>query len=359
MSRRTLLTVLILGLVITHSLAGGWNADSLARSIPSRVTGSPEEFSAYLTETFSGEEEQVRALFSWLSANITYDMNQVETMSRFESIDEFVIYTLKNKKAVCQGYAEVFTAICNAMGIDALTVHGYNRVDHKLKSDLGHAWNLAKVNGTWYLFDPTWGSGYMKNGKYVKSFSQDYFMAHPDSLIKTHMPFDPIWQLKHNPLTHDQFIDGESKRGITFCNFSDSLDHYVTLDEIGQAESTLRRAEETHADRREILRMYKKYNDYVINIKCNVEIGRYNESSTCLMHAINRFNEYQELKIKRNPDRTRQRSALERAGLLVQQSLRLARSVSPCRSLTRQEIQLLISQISEVDQAVSNAIRSL
>ncbi|MFC2101446.1 transglutaminase domain-containing protein [Bacteroidota bacterium] len=358
MSKQTLLTVVMLGLVITHSLAGSWNADSLARSIPSKVTGSPEDFAQYLTNKFPEDKERVRALFSWLSSNISYDLHQVETMSRFETMDEFVIYTLKNKKAVCQGYAEIFTAVCNGMGIPALTVHGYNRIDGQLKTELGHAWNVAKIDGKWYLFDPTWGSGYVDNGRYRKSFDAFFFMASPDSLVETHMPFDPVWQLREYPITHDQFIEG-GNHGSIYYNYTDSLNRYYILDEVGRAESTLQRAEATQANRREIQKMYRRYNSYVNNIKCNIEITRYNESSTTLKDAIDRFNEFQVSRSKRNPSKSQLKSLLDRARLAVQQSLLQARQISSCQSLSAQEVRRLIKQIDEVSEAVSQALRSL
>ena len=358
MSRQLLICWILVSLVSSHTFSQTWNADSLARSIPSRITGSPEDFAHYLKEHFSGEKERVEALFSWLGSNISYDISQVESMSQYESIDNLVSYTLKNKKSVCQGYAEVFTAVCNRMGIQALTVHGYNRIDGRLKTELGHAWNLARIDGRWYLFDPTWGSGYLENGRYKKSFDAFFFMAPPDSLIESHMPFDPIWQLREYPCTHNQFIEG-GIHGNIYYNFNDSLNLYYSMDEVGRAESTLRRAEASHANRKEILRMYKKYNDYVINMKCNLEINRYNESSASLRDAIDRFNEYQNLKGKRSPDRSRQKAFLEDSHSLVQQSLLQARRIAPCQSLSIQEIQRLIKQINEVENAVSNSIRSL
>ncbi|MFH1297444.1 MAG: transglutaminase domain-containing protein [Bacteroidota bacterium] len=358
MLRQLFLCLLLGSLAVSHAYSDGWNVDSLARSIPNGVTRSPQDFAIYLNERFLGETERVKALFSWIVNSVVYDLNQIETASRYESIDDFVLYTLKTKKAVCQGYAEVFTAICNRMGMKALTVHGYNRVDGRLNSDLGHAWNVVKIDGKWYLFDPTWGSGYLYNGRYRKSFSTIYFMISPDSLIVSHMPFDPIWQLQDYPITHDQFIDG-GERGNTYYNFSDSLDLYYSMDEINRAESTLRRAGATHANRREILKMYRKYNDYVINMKCNVEINRYNEASTTLTYAIDRFNEYQELRGKKNADPRTIRLVLDATGEMVQHALRQVRDVSPCRSLSIQEIQRLINHIHDLEAAVSTGYRAL
>lgn len=355
--KQATLTVGIVLMTTVNSVASGWNADSLALSIPSSVTKSPEDFAAYLTGNFPKESDKVLALYTWIAYNISYDGKQAETMSRFHSIDDFVLYTLKKKNAVCQGYAEVFTSICNQMGIKALTVHGYNRVNGNLRTDLGHAWNVAKIDGKWHLIDVTWGSGYVSRGNYRKNFTSEYFMASPDSLIESHMPFDPIWQLLEYPISHDQFIEGEGDRQ-TWYNFSDSLDLYYTQDEIDRAESTLRRAEATHANRREIIRMYRRYSDYLSNMKCNREISHYNESSTTFARAINNFNDFQELLSKRKASPARLNSLLKSCGELVKRALRQARDISPCRSLSAQEIKELINHINDLKRAVSTASRS-
>ncbi|MBN1198900.1 MAG: transglutaminase domain-containing protein [Bacteroidales bacterium] len=338
--------LLIIGCLVGMALlspasSGWWNADTVASSIPGTVTRSPEEFAAYLTNRFPDDTDRVKALFSWISHSIVYDMDQSNVAGKYESMDEFVRGVLNTKKAVCQGYAEVFTAVCNLMGIPAMTVHGYTQIDGHLQSETGHAWNVAKVGGRWYLFDPTWGSGYLD-----------------DSLITTHMPFDPIWQLKEYPVTHDQFING-IRPGSTFYNYSDSLDRYYVLDEISRAEATLRRAEATNANRREIQRIYRKYNDYVVNLRCNSEITRYNASSDMLRDAIDRYNTFQKLRGRRgiNPDKLRQ--WLQLAGGVVQNSRRQAETLSPCHSLSVREIQELLKNISEVEIAIATEFRRL
>ena len=61
---------------------------------------------------------------------------------------------LVNHDTVCQGYAEAVSTLFNLAGIDCLTVSGpVVAADISVDS---HAWNVAKVNGQWYIFDATW-----------------------------------------------------------------------------------------------------------------------------------------------------------------------------------------------------------
>lgn len=56
---------------------------------------------------------------------------------------------LVNGCCVCAGYAESYQWLLTQVGIPALWVPGDT-------SRGGHAWNLAKLDGVWYEFDPTW-----------------------------------------------------------------------------------------------------------------------------------------------------------------------------------------------------------
>ncbi len=55
---------------------------------------------------------------------------------------------------VCRGYAEALSILFNLAGINCLTVNGPVVTD--VASVASHAWNVAKVNGAWYIFDSTW-----------------------------------------------------------------------------------------------------------------------------------------------------------------------------------------------------------
>jgi len=148
-------------------------------------------------------------LYVWLSSNVTYDLDKLDSLEVYENKkdnSDLIKSTLKTKKGICENYAAVFTKICDLNGIQSWIVPGYTKDFGKLDTTLGHAWNVAKLDSTWYLFDPTWGAGYVRFERFHKKFTFKYYKTNPDTFIQTHMPFDPIWQLKEIPVSHKDFI---------------------------------------------------------------------------------------------------------------------------------------------------------
>lgn len=56
---------------------------------------------------------------------------------------------LVQKVAVCDGYSRAFAYLLRQAGIECTIAHGSSRGE-------GHAWNMAKINGSWYHVDITW-----------------------------------------------------------------------------------------------------------------------------------------------------------------------------------------------------------
>lgn len=81
--------------------------------------------------------------YKWCAYNIKYD-------SSYTAAGYTGYGALFNGTSVCQGYTAVFNALCNAAGIDCVGISG--TVD-----DGNHIWNYAKLDGTWYYIDVTFG----------------------------------------------------------------------------------------------------------------------------------------------------------------------------------------------------------
>lgn len=162
------------------------------------------KFDQFLSRDFNTDEEKVRAIYSWLIKNISYDpesyklfnyqfkdyreRNQKEERSRKKIID----YTLRTGKAVCEGYAMTFEKLLTLQGIDNYLIQGDTKTHFKdidRDFNLNHMWNAIKIDGDWHLFDATWGAGKYTD-KFIKEPSYFYYKIAPSALIKTHYPQD-------------------------------------------------------------------------------------------------------------------------------------------------------------------------
>ena len=79
---------------------------------------------------------------------------------------------LANGKVVCQGYSQLLYRLLNDAGISCRTVLGTsNGVDH--------VWNIAKLEGAYYLLDPTWDSNLGGTRNYFLRGSSDFDTIEP------------------------------------------------------------------------------------------------------------------------------------------------------------------------------------
>ena len=113
--------------------------------------------------------QKIKAIYDYICSNITYDYDNLYDDS----------YTLKhssyaaliNKKEVCQGYASLFYRLALEAGIDARVISG--------DSNGPHAWNIVKIEGSYYNLDSTWDAGnteyeyFLKNAKDFPNHTRD------------------------------------------------------------------------------------------------------------------------------------------------------------------------------------------
>lgn len=289
--------LLLLNIIFFYTIAfsqGFDKYDTLARNIPDSITQTPELFAKYLKENFNSDEKIVRALYVWLASNITYDFDKSDRMdsNKFVKDDEDLIgITLKNKKGICENYSAIFTKICDLCGIQSFIIKGYTRSFGQIQTKIGHVWNVAKIDSMWYLFDPTWGSGYERFERFHKKFTFEYYKANPDSFINTHMPLDPIWQLKDIPISHQDFIHSTSTNKI-LMNYCDSIDQYYSLPAYQRAITSFIRAENNGLNQPELAHFYKSFNNYSKFCLNNYYIEQYNNATYEYYRAIDAYKKY-------------------------------------------------------------------
>lgn len=176
------------------------------------------------------------AIFSWITENVRYDVRAAEQQD--ETGNPSAIQTpekvVRNRRAICEGYSNLFCELCDRAGIENEKVVGYAAdVDKRFytRSNLEpHAWNAVRVDEQWFLVDCTWGSGGIdEDKKFHFEQNMDYLFAGPDMLAKSHYPMDPIWQLRNDPLSLDAFTSKEFGPADFSMMYDDVIEAQLSL----------------------------------------------------------------------------------------------------------------------------------
>lgn len=190
--------------------------DSIA--VHHKVTGDidPVKTALDLTAGIDKEIDKYRVIFRWIAENIDYDVKlyrKIESRNRHSRpssgkdkrwsrrLDRrYIKHTIQKRTSLCEGYSWLLETMCRTAGLSCVQVSGYARnVDFVIgvRTKPNHAWNAVKIDGAWYLSDPTWASGYvkLKQNKYYRYFNETYFLVSPEDFISNHYSTNPQWML--------------------------------------------------------------------------------------------------------------------------------------------------------------------
>ena len=220
--------------------------DNKMAKIPDSLTTSTSGIANYINENFKSETEKIRAVFYWTASNISYDVPNMYEPNFLDSPEVKIANTLKSRKGVCIHYAEVFNDIANKVNVKTYIISGYTKQDGQIAT-IGHAWCASKINEKWFLFDPTWGSGFIEGKKFTKKLNNSFFKVEPSKMIASHMPFDYLWQFLNSPLTNQEFISGkmDTKKPKINFNFETEIDNYQKLSDGDKAFEASKRIEKS------------------------------------------------------------------------------------------------------------------
>jgi transglutaminase/protease-like cytokinesis protein 3 len=210
--------------------------DSIVANYPKSLA-SPKKIADRILQDFSSERDKARAIFTWITANIAYDVDSwlhpkpPKSFSYTTQLDkdlkllvfenQIVGDALRNNIAVCSGYSLLYQRIAVLCGLECRLVNGMAK---SFKSQIGlkkiqnnHAWNSVKIEGSWRLVDATWGAGSIVNAQnlWVRKFNPNYFDANPAFFFTKHFPNSGIWEtqiLNENdflnaPLFYDDLME--------------------------------------------------------------------------------------------------------------------------------------------------------
>jgi hypothetical protein len=273
--------------------------DKKALQLPDSLSMNIKDISGYINARFSTDKDKVRAIFIWVASTIQYDIENMFAINFYESREEKISKPLKTRKGICENYAALFSDICEKSGIKSYVIEGYTK-QNGFTDYIPHAWCAARIDTSWYMFDPTWGSGFMNNGKFYKKINNDYYKINPGIMIKTHMPFDYLWQFLYYPATNQEFYDGKIQQNKTkpFFNFPDSIRVYEEKSRIDQLVASASRIEKNGVknslifDRLQHIKLeIENERIQVANKKIEVENSRQTQIADQYNAAVADFNE--------------------------------------------------------------------
>lgn len=191
-----------------------------ASHVPSAYLTDLDTLTDYLVQPFKKDElSAIRAIYVWISLNVYYDKYELDnhyegSNGSFDSPHD----TFKKRSGVCRHFAKLFLYMATRAGIKAKYIRGFafNGL---------HAWNAAKINNEWFLFDTTNSNtvftkvsnqkDYLNAVKHgppatmrykKKDVQEDWFKVPPAKMILTHYPEDVKWQLLEKPVKPLEFL---------------------------------------------------------------------------------------------------------------------------------------------------------
>src|SRR5436190_13270698 len=152
-------TILILGLLFSNLIFCQYKTvDKKMNGLPEECKKSTDLIANYVLQNFTTEDEKIRAVYYWITSNMSYDVDY-DFSQRVPKSEEKTEYILSKKMGVCMHYAQLFNDLANKVGIKTHIIDGYTKKDGKI-AWINHHWNVSKIDGTWYMFDSTWVAGY-------------------------------------------------------------------------------------------------------------------------------------------------------------------------------------------------------
>jgi hypothetical protein len=279
-----------------------------ANKTPIEVKNSTYKLSAYLVAPYNTEIEKFASIYYWVAKNISYNDELAKNPRLYLEMKEVVDEVMKSKSGVCQHYAELFAELSRLAGLKVYVIDGYTLEKGKVAT-MSHAWNLIKIAKTWYFIDATWANAVIIS-KGNRTFPKEYFMISPEENIKTHMPFDPIWQILSSTLKYDEFDSGQNNLSNGNFDYNDSIANYLTISFIEQQKETIRRMYSNGAFNSLVRKEFAIKEKNLKTTIENEEILKYNQGIKIYNNGLGYLNHYIKLRNNRFKDKKFGKNAL-------------------------------------------------
>jgi len=275
---------------------------------PISARNSTKELSNYLVSPFNTEIGKFASIYYWVAKNIRYDDELAKNPRLYTDMREIISEVMKSKSGVCQHYAELFCELSRLAGLNAYVVDGYTLENGKI-ANVSHAWNVINIAGSWSMIDATWANAIIIS-KTKKGFPFTYFMVDPKESIKTHMPFDPIWQILSNPIKYDDFDVNKFALFDGNFNYKDSINAYLELNSIEQQRETIARMKNNGTFNKLVKKEFLIKEKNLNTSLSNVEIVKFNKGILYYNGGLGYLNQYIKLRNNKFKDKKYGKNAI-------------------------------------------------
>lgn len=157
--------------------------------------------------------ELVKAFNEWLTKNNEYNtlVSSGDSYGNFRAHNCLSALTGSEGTVgpVCEGYAEAFKILCDRKNIPCVLVTGPATSSPDSEGE-SHAWNITKINGSWYCVDVTWNDPVVSwvEGKVSGYENENYLLAGSETLHNG-------MQFQNSHITQNKVSSGSSATAFT------------------------------------------------------------------------------------------------------------------------------------------------
>ena len=125
-----------------------------------------------LTKNATNDYDKEKIVHDYLVKNLSYDEKSINNQSAYSAI--------VTKNSVCAGYSKAFQYILQKINIPCYYVTGYSYGDH--------AWNMVKIDNSYYNVDVTWDNTGNNSYYYFNKSDSDFESSHTRSDLSNLLP---------------------------------------------------------------------------------------------------------------------------------------------------------------------------
>jgi transglutaminase-like putative cysteine protease len=179
----------------------------LTRAVPPEAEAHIATLGRYIAEHEPDPVLRAKALHDWVADHISYDAVSLADGSYVHK--QKAEQVLAARTGVCAGYVNLLVALGEAADVNFVFLTGETHGDR-------HGWAAVELQGVWWLLDPTWNAGYVKDGVYTERYTTEWLFVPPEIFGYTHFPEEARWQLVETPVSRAAFLRRQPLRPIFF-----------------------------------------------------------------------------------------------------------------------------------------------